>query len=91
MRRKQSFGGAWTVDKLNRLEKYLRAYLMIFDRNAQASFYTTVYVDAFAGTGYVEKRATTGESLFSELAEPETQEFLKGSAHKALDLQPGFN
>ncbi len=91
MRQRQSFGGAWTEDKLNRLSKYLHAYLTIFKKNPKAMFYTTVYVDAFAGTGYVEKRTAATANLFSELAEPEAQDFLKGSARIALDIQPGFD
>ena len=91
MQNRQLFGGAWTEDKLNRLNKYLRAYLSIFKNNVKAQFYTTTYVDAFAGTGYVVTQATGSIHLFSELAEPEAQEFLKGSARRALDLQPGFD
>ena len=80
MQKRQHFGGAWTEDKLNRLDKYLRAYLKIFKKNVNAQFYTTIYVDAFAGTGYVGRRSTGAMHLFSELAElaePEAQEFLK--------------
>jgi three-Cys-motif partner protein len=46
-----SFGGPWTKDKLARLEKYLSAYRTIFDKNSAASYFTTWYVDAFAGSG----------------------------------------
>lgn len=45
------FGGEWTTEKLERLREYLCAYMRIFSKNSHAARYTTVYVDAFAGTG----------------------------------------
>src|SRR4029079_15745303 len=48
---KHVFGGDWTNDKLERVRKYLREYTKIFSRNERASYFTTIYVDAFAGTG----------------------------------------
>jgi hypothetical protein len=30
-------------------------------------------------------------SLIAELAEPDAREYLKGSANRALDVEPGFN
>jgi three-Cys-motif partner protein len=47
-----SFGGAWTEEKLDQLRKYLAAYMRIFAQNPKAAWYKTIYVDAFAGTGY---------------------------------------
>ena len=91
MRSRQSFGGSWTEDKLERLRKYLKAYLTIFQRNVSAQFFTTVYVDAFAGTGYIGRRSSATAQSFPELAETETQNFLKGSTRVALDIQPGFD
>jgi three-Cys-motif partner protein len=44
----QEFGGIWTEDKLNRLKKYLDAYMVIFQKHP---YLYPVYVDAFAGTG----------------------------------------
>lgn len=46
------FGGRWTEEKLNRIKKYLSAYMKIFKGNVRASKLNTIYVDAFAGTGY---------------------------------------
>ena len=45
------FGGHWTDEKLERLRKYLAAYIKIFKKNRWASKYKTTFVDAFAGTG----------------------------------------
>src|SRR6266540_3466040 len=52
MRLEHQFGGHWTEEKLSRLGKYLKAFTTIFTRNPRASKLTTMYVDAFAGTGY---------------------------------------
>lgn len=46
------FGGQWTDDKLVILGKYLKAYRTIFSKNQYARRYTTLFIDAFAGTGY---------------------------------------
>jgi three-Cys-motif partner protein len=93
MRSTQTFGGDWTQDKLSRLEKYLRAYTTIFASNPRAQYFETVYVDAFAGTGYNVSRirkAAASALAPEEIAEEEAQGFLKGSARKALEVEPRF-
>lgn len=89
----KSFGGPWTEDKLNRLDKYLRAYTRIFAGNRQARYFKTVYIDAFAGSGRIQPSAkdVTVTGLFPELAEQETPAFLKGSAPIALEVNPQFD
>lgn len=83
------FGGSWTKEKLERVRQYLVAYVQIFDKNPKAQFYTTTYVDAFAGTGsrVSRKSKPTSESLFDD---PDRDAYLKGSARIALELDPGF-
>ncbi len=89
------FGGQWTQEKLERIRKYLPAYTTIFHANEKARFLKTVYVDAFAGTGYSIPRSTAKEvpdsDLFPELREAEVQGFLKGSAQIALETNPPFD
>jgi len=82
----QKFGGGWTEQKLRILHDYLAAYCKIFQVNPHAKHFDTIYVDAFAGTGLIEQRKTPADrvDLFAEFAEPETVEFLKGSAARAL-------
>jgi three-Cys-motif partner protein len=92
----RSFGGDWTVDKLDRLRKYLQAYTTILKRNPQAQFFSITYVDAFAGTGIcnLPLRAESPSPLFGELTEGETQEareFISGSARIALETEPSFD
>lgn len=93
MNKYASFGGNWTQDKLQRLDKYLRAYTKIFHTNPRARYLTTTYVDAFASTGSIAVGVKSLEksSLPPELDEPEAQEFLKGSARIALEVEPAFN
>jgi three-Cys-motif partner protein len=90
------FGGPWTQEKLARVQKYLSAYIAIFTKNQAARHFRTTYVDAFAGTGYMaepEALHTTRGSFFPELAElaPNAGEYAKGSAVRALELDPGFD
>lgn len=84
------FGGYWTDKKLELVHKYLRAYTIIFDRNPKAQNLHTIYLDAFAGTGYRNLPSTHEENLLVELGEEETQDFLKGSARIALEVAPPF-
>lgn len=85
----QEFGGNWTQQKLELLQKYLSAYTRIFDRNERARFFRTTYVDAFAGTGYMQI-AERDPGLFNEnLHDLDT--YQKGSVIRALEVQPGFD
>ena len=90
---KHEFGGEWTSEKLDRVKKYLSAYTTIFTRNPRARNLNTIYVDAFAGTGYrSEAQKVRAEELpFPELLEEDAQAFLKGSARIALEVHPPFN
>jgi len=86
----QIFGGDWTTDKLERVKKYLQAYVRIMNKY---KFYF-MYIDAFAGTGYVElkeKQVDKIDSLLFDLAEAEPQRFIQGSAQVALQVKPSFS
>ena len=84
--KRHGFGGTWTEDKLARVEKYLRAFTTALKRQP----FRLMYVDAFAGTGY---RATkqAGEKVRGTLLFPEMREFVKGSARRALEIEPPFD
>jgi three-Cys-motif partner protein len=85
------FGGSWTQQKLQILSGYLRGYRKIFEKNERARWYKITYVDAFAGTGKIprpERESLLG--LIPELAELEN-EFRKGSARRALEIEPPFD
>ncbi len=83
------FGGVWTQTKLDRLSKYLSAYMNIFRSNERARYFSTHYVDAFAGTGHrTAKNQSQEQCLFGD---SETIEFQKGSAFVALETKPAFD
>lgn len=88
------FGGPWTKQKLKILEKYLKAYISIFEGNERAKKLRRIYVDGFAGTGTIFKKQEGVEQLsFSDVCEFEEFEadFIPGSAKIALELDPGFH
>ena len=65
----QLFGGDWTEQKLGALDDYLRAYVKALSKTS----FDRVYIDAFAGTGYREQRATAQsrrETIMFEELEP---------------------
>src|SRR5437763_4194284 len=84
----QLFGGSWTQEKLELLQKYLRAYTTIFARNPQAAYFDTAYVDAFAGTGTLAV-PDLPQGMFPELLEG-VEEYQKGSVRRALEVEPQF-
>ena len=86
----QPFGGPWTQDKLERLQKYLQAYTTIFKRNPRASYFEISYVDAFAGTGYMAAPEAPAGYFFPELLEG-VEEYQKGSVRRALEVEPRFD
>lgn len=85
----QQFGGDWTVEKLERIRKYLAAYVQALKKQN----FQTVYIDAFAGTGYntAKQESRELETVISELTEQDTKKFLDGSARIALQIQPPFS
>src|SRR5579871_3088054 len=87
------FGGSWTEEKLELLTKYLKAYIRIFTVNPRARLLHTIYVDAFTGTGLITQQHhdETQAKLFEDLTGDDAQGFMKGSALRALELEPGFN
>jgi three-Cys-motif partner protein len=93
----QQFGGAWTEEKLNALEDYLRAYLKIFTSNVKASKLTRHYVDAFAGSGLREVKCTAPTSLSLKFSDTDAESagevagYADGSARKVLSLESAFH
>ncbi len=85
---KQTFGGDWTEEKLNRVSKYLKAYSTIMKEYN----FTYAYIDAFAGTGYrtLKDEEEPNTLLLPELVEQESKKFLDGSARIALQIKPEF-
>jgi three-Cys-motif partner protein len=86
-RAKNKFGGAWTIEKLSFLKRYLAAYTRIMTSNERARFFKTSYVDAFAGSGTISREYDSNQtSVFNG-----TDEFIEGSAMVALENYPSFD
>ena len=85
----QFFGGSWTEKKLEILKKYLDAY----NKALKNQPFNRVYIDAFAGTGYRQRRKHQYKirGFFEELEQDESMKFLKGSAKLALEASPSFH
>ena len=96
-----SFGGPWTERKLRCLRDYLKAYRTIFTGNQKARYFSTWYVDAFAGTGSrtpTRPAGSTLERFFADAydyddaeAAAEAKEYQDGSAKIALGLSSPFD
>lgn len=88
------FGGPWTEHKLQSIDKYLAAYMTIFESNPAASKLTTNYVDAFAGTGHRSSVAAQNQaegSLFEDaLTDSDANSLKEGSARVALRQERPF-
>jgi three-Cys-motif partner protein len=85
------FGGSWTEEKLGRVRQYLSAYTKIFTRNVAASWYKTIYLDAFAGTGY--RTSSCEDNVDADFLphDDDALSFQKGSAYTALETIPAFD
>ena len=85
----QLFGGNWTEKKLDILKKYLDAY----NKALKNQPFKRVYIDAFAGTGYRQRRRRQYKikGFFEEFEQDESEQFLKGSAKLALESNPTFH
>ena len=65
-----TYGGSWTEKKLEILEKYLDAYTTALKKQD----FNLIYIDAFAGTGYVEPQ------------DKDAKDFIRGSAARAVGI-----
>jgi len=84
------FGGNWTEEKLKRVEKYLKAYATIMNKQN----FHFAYIDAFAGTGYREEKESKIDNqifLFPKKDIKEIETYSKGSARIALEIKPEFD
>lgn len=88
-RKHGNFGGDWTEEKLDRLEKYLPAYATVLKGRA----YKYAYIDAFAGPGHrVRQRgqAAPNQDLWGEDPDELGKRFTAGSAIRAMRSEPAF-
>jgi three-Cys-motif partner protein len=81
---KHSYGGSWTMLKLDLVKQYLQLYVTALKKQP----FKLIYVDAFAGTGYLDSLDPADQPLFDL---PELQSSLQGSAQNALSIEPKFH
>ncbi|MDE6409249.1 MAG: three-Cys-motif partner protein TcmP [Muribaculaceae bacterium] len=93
-----SWGGAWTEEKLDALEKYVRAYLTVMKKYAKENGWKLFYFDAFAGSGSREiesvEEKNIDNTLFreKELEKITEQASYKGAAERIMGLEvDGFS
>ena len=67
-----NFGGDWTIEKLEILEKYLNAYTTAL----QSKSFKLIYIDAFAGSGTINLKN-----------DDDARSFYEGSVLKAIKVQ----
>ncbi len=84
---KHSFGGEWTQEKLERISEYLIHYKIALKNQP----FKLVYIDAFAGTGYINQKEDNFQPFLPEFAEEEVKEFIDGSTRIALQLENPFD
>lgn len=80
---------SWTKNKLDKVERYLDAYLIALKKQR----FRLEYIDAFAGSGFVARKkiAMAGETLFDEDESVSLKDFIDGSARIALQTSPAFD
>ncbi|MFZ2324622.1 MAG: three-Cys-motif partner protein TcmP [Ignavibacteriaceae bacterium] len=92
MSNQHQFGGNWTSKKLENIQKYLIQYTTIFKSNPKARYFKTIYIDAFAGTGYRKPSGEDTDSIFLPIfSDEEVQSFYEGSVKLALNITPKFD
>jgi three-Cys-motif partner protein len=83
----QKFGGAWSLLKVELVEKYLRAFNVVLrEKPSPARPFRRVYIDTFAGSG-----SFTFEEEMPLLPAPEAERMHAGSAKRAMAVLPGFD
>ena len=92
----KKFGGEWTTEKLEILQKYLSAYTTVLrNKPCAARPFRLLYIDAFAGTGHLDLKSNncqnTAPYLFPEGETKEAQQFMDGSARVSLKITHPFN
>lgn len=95
---RSSWGGTWTEEKLDALEKYVNAYLTIMNVYKEKFGWKLIYFDGFAGSG---SRNEDGSQPVSELMfdlfkdqyiDDEELNTYKGAAERVLGItQRGFD
>ena len=78
-----SYGGSWTIKKLEILEKYLGAYTTALKNTT----FKLMYIDAFAGTGQITLSGDSGNKFaLWDSDDDDLRGFASGSAERAIKI-----
>ncbi len=77
------FGGPWTLEKLDILERYLDAYTTALKDQP----FELWYIDAFAGSGSIKIPDGGEEAYLFSSGDEEARGFVEGSAALAIEIQ----
>lgn len=87
------WGSTWTDEKLDAFEKYVKAYLTILNKYKRQFGWSTIYIDAFAGSGSCGEEDLTGDDGSQSLFDPDVIEDFtvddsyKGAAERVLGIE----
>lgn len=92
MKNKKTWGGKWTVEKLDAFEKYVRAYLTIMNKHRDAYGWKLLYFDGFAGSGSrnqeeEEQEVKIAYDLFEEEVTIEDLNVYEGAAERVVKIE----
>ena len=62
MKNNDNWGGVWTFQKLNAIEKYVKVYLTIMNKQRYKYGWNLIYFDGFAGSGVKEMEYTKNKN-----------------------------
>lgn len=77
------FGGQWTLEKLQILERYLDAYTTALKDKP----FKLWYIDAFAGSGSIKIPGGGEEAYLFLSGDEEARGFVEGSAARAIEIR----
>ena len=89
----RSWGGDWTIKKLDAFEKYVNAYLTIMNKFRFRYNWELIYFDGFAGSGTKDKDIQN-ELLLDFLFDEELAQLdvYRGAAERVIQIrQKGFD
>lgn len=86
----RGWGGAWTEEKLDCFQKYVKAYLTIMNVYREKFQWKLIYFDGFAGCGTREQQMVEDEkatTLFGEELEAEELHPYQGAAERVVQIE----
>ena len=92
-KKNNQWGGAWTEQKLNTFEAYVKAYLTIMNKLRDKYKWRLIYFDGFAGSGtrsaeeILQENNGLKEFFGEELVESRELQLYQGAAERVVQLE----